>query len=359
MALVQVSDVIVPEIFTPYIRQLTEEKARLVQSGVLAQSAAIDGLLAGGGLTFNIPSFQDLDASDATGSDNVSTDQVSDIQAASFESGTPTDANRGDSVPDKLATSQEIAVRLSRNKSWSTANLAGELAGDDPMQAIADRVAFYWTRRLQRIFIATWNGVIADNVLAPTGGDTHVQDDLENDISGASFIDGVTNFSAEAFLDAAVTMGDSMENLTAVMVHSVVFNRMQKNNLIDFIPDARGEIQIPTFLGREVIIDDAMPRTGQVHDTWLFGSGSSSLGSAGATVPTEVHREPLAGNGGGQEILTTRQVWTIHPTGHAFIQGAIPDGGPTNANIAAAASWSRRYPERKQISFARLVTREA
>lgn len=33
--LTQVADVIVPEIFTPYIQQMTEQKARLVQSGVL------------------------------------------------------------------------------------------------------------------------------------------------------------------------------------------------------------------------------------------------------------------------------------------------------------------------------------
>jgi hypothetical protein len=34
---------------------------------------------------------------------------------------------------------------------------------------------------------------------------------------------------------------------------------MQKNNLIDFIPDAEGHINIPTFLGRRVIVDDGMP----------------------------------------------------------------------------------------------------
>lgn len=357
MALTQVSDVIVPEIFTPYIQQLTEEKARLVQSGVLTQSAFLSNLLAGGGKTFSIPSFQDLDASDSTGADVVSTDGVADIQAASFSGGTP--ATRLDGTPGKIGTAEEIAVRLNRNRAWSSSDLTGQLAGADPQSAIGNRVAFYWTRRLQAIFVNTWNGVIADNAAAPTGTDTHTAGDLTNDISGASFIDGVTNFSAEAFLDAAVTMGDSMEDLTAVMVHSVVFNRMQKNNLIDFIPDARGEIQIPTFLGREVIIDDGMPVTSNVYDTWLFGRGAASLGSSAAKVPTEVSREALAGNGGGQEVLSTRQVWSIHPTGHAYIQSSIPSGGPTNANLAAAANWSRVYSERKQISFARLVTREA
>lgn len=357
MTAVQVSDVIVPRIFTPYTRQLTEEKARLVQSGILAVNPLLSQLLAGGGKTFDVPSFQDLDASDSTGAESVATDDIADIQAADFAGGTP--ATRADLTPAKIATSNEVAVRLVRARAWSSTGLAAELAGADPMAAIASRVAYYWTRRLQRIFVSVWNGVIADNLLAPTGGDTHTQYDLINDISGGSYVDGVTNFSAEAFLDAAVTMGDSMQDLTAMMVHSVVFSRMQKNNMIDFIPDARGEISIPTFLGREVIVDDGVPRTGQVYDTWLFGSGAAQLGQADADVPTEVHREPLAGNGGGQEVLTTRRVLAIHPTGHAYIQGSIPDGGPSNTDLVAAANWSRRFPERKQIKFAVLRTREA
>ncbi len=337
----KIADVVVPEIFTPYVRQLTEEKARLVQSGVLARDAAVDVLLAGGGLTFNVPSWRDLD-NDA---DNVSTDN---------------DASA--STPNKIQTSQEIAVRLSRNSSWSSMDLTAALAGEDPMNAIADRVAYYWTRRLQAVFIANMNGLFADNAAAPTGTDTHAQDDMLNDISGGSYVAGVTDFSAEAFLDTAVTMGDSMEQLVAIMVHSVVYNRMQKNNLIDFIPDARGEINIPTFLGREVIIDDGVPATGSVYDSWLFGLGSVRLGVSDPKVPTEVERVASAGDGGGQEILYNRTEWSMHPTGHAYI-GTAPSGGPTNAatsnNLANAGSWSRVWPERKQIKIARLVTREA
>lgn len=359
MAAVQVSDVVVPEVFTPYTQQLTEEKARLVQSGVLVASPVLNQLLAGGGKTFTVPSWLDLDASDSTGADNVSSDDVADIQAASFENGTPTDANRKDAVPKKITSAEEVAARLVRNQNWSSTGLARELAGSDPMAAIAGRVAYYWVRRLQRIFIATWNGIIADNLLEPSGDDTHVQYDLINDIKGASFVDGVTNFSAEAFIDTATTMGDSQNMLTAVMMHSVVYGRLQKNNLIDFIPDARGEINIPTFLGREVIVDDGMPRTDSVYDTWLFGAGAAQLGEALADMPTEVSRQALAGNGGGQEILTTRRVYCVHPTGHAYIQSSIPNGGPSNTNLAAAANWSRHYPERKQVAFAVLRTREA
>ena len=358
----QVVDVIVPEIFTPYVQQLTEEKARLIQSGILVVNPAMNTLLAGGGITFNVPSFRDLD----NDTDLISTDAVADRLAATV-AGAWTGGLNNDSTPLKTGTDQEIAVRLSRNNSWSSSDLTAQLAGADPMESIASRVAYYWTRRLQAAFIATYQGLSKDNGVTDGG-------DYANDIAGASFVDGVTNFSAEAFLDAAVTMGDSMDQLTGIMVHSIVFNRMQKNNLIDFIPDARGEIQIPTFLGREVIVDDGMPNgaaavrgdggvgAAGIFESWLFGAGMGQLGVGSAKVPTETERLPSAGNGGGQEVLHTRVEWAIHPVGHAYV-GTSPNGGPGNGvgtnDLNVAGSWARVYPERKQIKFARLVTRES
>lgn len=341
----RVSDIIVPEVFTPYMQQLTEEKSRLVQSGLLARSSALDTLLGGGGLTFQVPSFNDLDNDE----DRVSTD--TSVPFAAADASLPAGVARPPN-PLKIQTLKEVAVRMNRNNSWSSSDLAAILAGADPMNAIASRVAAYWVRRLQTSFIATWRGVIADNAANDSG-------DYINDISGGGFVDGVTNFSAEAFLDAAQTMGDSQDDLVAVAVHSVVYNRMQKNNLIDFIPDSEGRINIPTFLGREVIVDDGVPRTGSVYDTWLFGAGATQFGVGSPPVATEVERKAGGGNGGGQDVLYSRVMWSIHPTGHAFVQSSIPDGGPANGDLDDASSWNRVYTERKQIKFARLVTREA
>ena len=334
----RISDVVVPEIFTPYVQQLTEEKSRLIQSGAVVSDSRFTSLLSGGGLTFNMPSFKDLD-NDA---ENTSTDDPA-----------------VHSTPNKIGTATEIQVRLSRNNSWSSMDLTAALAGADPMQAIANRVADYWTRRLQVAFVSTMNGIFAQNATATNAN--HVQNDMSHDISGASYAAGVTDFSAEAFIDAAGTMGDSMEDLSLVLMHSVVYMRAQKNNLIDFIPDSEGRISIPTFLGRQVVVDDGMPTTGGVFNTWLFGSGAVRYGAGNPAVPTETKREPTAGNGGGQDILFNRVEWVMHPTGNAYV-GTPPAGGPSNAattnNLAAAASWARVFSERKQIKIARLITRE-
>lgn len=335
----QISDVIVPEIFTPYVQQLTEEKSRLIRSGAVARDAALDAFLAGGGLTMNAPSWKDLD-NDA---DNVSSD----------------DPNTS-STPNKIGTVNEIVVRLSRNNSWKTADLTSALAGSDPADAIARRVGDYWVRRLQAAFVATMKGVFADNAAAPSGTE-HTQNDMTHDVSGSSFVDGVTNFSAEAFVDACVTMGDSMQDLGIVFVHSIVYARMQKNNMIDMVPDATQQIMIPTFLGREVIVDDGVPFSGGVFESWLFGAGAVRLGMGSPKVPTEVDRLPAEGNGAGTEVLYNRTEWCLHPVGHKYA-GTPPNGGPSNAstsnNLANAGSWQRVYPERKQIKVARLITRE-
>lgn len=349
MAVTKIADVVVPEIYTPYKQLVTEQKSALIQSGVVARDASIDTLLNGGGLTFNTPSWKDLDNDE----ENTSTDNE-----ASF------------SVPKKIGTVTEISVRLNRNQSWSAMDLAADLAGSKPMTAIGNRVGYYWTRRLQAMFIATMQGVFADNAAAPTAGE-HVQNDLTNNISGAAYSAGVTTFSAEAFIDTAVTMGDSAEALGMCFMHSIVYARAQKNNLIDFIPDANGMINIPTFLGRRVIVDDGLPNPAGVgaaqtaagiYHTWLFGGGAVRYGVGTPETPFETDRLPSAGDGGGQEVMYDRVQWCLHPVGHAYV-GTPPNGGPTNAatanNLASATSWRRVFTERKQIKIARLITRES
>lgn len=336
----RLSDVIVPEIFGPYSATMTEEKSRLVASGAVVRDTVLDNALAGAGTTFNEPSYKDLD-NDA---ENISSDDPAQT-----------------SSPNKIGTLQESQVRLSRNNSWSSMDLTADLIANDPMLAIANRVSDYWKRREQAIFIATMKGVFANNDTATDA--YHTQKDMTFDVSGASFSAGVTNFSAEAFVDACLTMGDSMDSLGMMCVHSIVYGRMLKNNMIDFIPVSinGAAIRVPTFLGREVIVDDGMPFSSGVFDTWLFGSGAVRMGRGSAKTPVEVERKASSGNGSGQDILYNRVELCLAPKGYAYV-GTAPAGGPTNANtsnnLANAASWRRAFTERKQIKIARLITRE-
>lgn len=341
MATVKIADLVNPDsanILAQYVLEQTERKSALIQSGAVVMDSRLNGALAGSGMTFNEPSFNDLD-NDA---ENVSSDDDTAL-----------------STPSKITSTVEVQIRLSRNKSWSAMNLAGELTKADPLAAVGDRIAHYWNEREQAAFISTVAGVFADNAAAPTATE-HVLNDMTKDIKGASFVDGTTNFSTSAFIDACVTMGDSLENLRMVAVHSVVYARMLKLQLIDFVQDASNPLaeRIPTYLGRRVILDDSMPATAGVYETWLFGDASVRMGRHAPMNAIETERKPSAGNGGGQDNLFSRTEMIIHPVGCKYVGATTVSGGPSNATLALAASWQRAFAERKQIKIARLITRE-
>ena len=71
-------------------------------------------------------------------------------------------------TPGKIEAAQDEAVILRRGRAWGANDLAANLAGDDPMKAIADLVAAYWARRMQAILVAKLAGamgaVVATNV---------------------------------------------------------------------------------------------------------------------------------------------------------------------------------------------------
>jgi hypothetical protein len=339
-----IGDVIVPSIFTSYVQQLTAEKSAIIASGAMVLDPQATNLLSGAGKSFNMPSFRDLDNDE----ENVSDDDADD----DFTGGT------NNAVPKRIKTLQEIGVRLSRNQSWSSADIVTDLIAEDPMDAIANRVAAYWTRRLQNAFVNTMKGVFAMNAAAPINGSLHIANDMTHDIKGASYVAGVTDFSGSALVSAAVTMGDSMDDLTLMIVHSIVYARMLKNNLIDFVFESDVNPRVATFMGRRIVVDDGMPNTAGVFESWLFGSGVVAFGQGSPEVPTETERKPGSGKGGGSSILYNRTEWLIHPRGHAYVGANVAAGGPTNVNLAAAASWIRAFPERKQIKIARLITRE-
>lgn len=344
-----IADIIEPEIFTPYVQKLTEEKAEFVQSGILQTSPQIASFLAGGGLVETRPTWKDLD----NDVENVATEALSHVY-----SGTP-------ATPSKIQTYSEILVRLTRTKQWSAHKLQDYISGSDAMTAIGGRVAFWEARRLQAATLAVVAGVLADNDAAPTGADTHTQSDLTFDASGVGFVAGVTNFTAENLLDAKQTMGDSQGDLSILAVHSAVYNRMLKNDLIDFRPDSAQGSPLGSFQGMRLVVDDGMPKSGNVYHSYLFAPGALEYNYGTVVRGTEVDWLPDAGLGIGQEVLYRRWALCIHPMGHAYVGGTTNKGGPANGDastadtLAHAASWSRRTPERKQVKFARLITREA
>ena len=313
MAATKIANVIVPDVFNPYVVEKTAELSALFQSGIIRPDAALDTLARTGGTLLQMPFWTDL-----TGADEV----LSDAAAL---------------TPQNIAASKDIARLHARGKAWGVNDLAKALSGDDPMAQIGNLVAEYWARRFQALLISTLTGAFASSSMS---GNVH-------DISAVT---GADAFTGSTFIDAAHKLGDAESKLTAVMVHSLVFATMRKQNLIEFIPNSEGVYNIPTYLGKRVIVDDSMPVTSGVYTTYLFGEGAIGYGEGEAPVPTETDRDSLA----GEEYLINRRHFIMHPRGVKWNEASVAGEFPTNAECATAANWTRVY-ENKNIRIVKFV----
>ncbi len=326
MAVTALADVIVPEVWVPYVQQQTTEKSALVQSGIISSSPELDNLVTQGGKLINMPFFNDL-----TGDDQVVPPQGTNLAV------------------DKITTGQDVAVLLIRGKAWGAHELAGALAGADPMQAIANRYVAWWTRQEQKVLINILTGVFG------TALASHVND-ISTGTGDAAVISG------GAVLDTKQALGDAADALTALIMHSAVYTTLQKQNLIAFIPNARGEVNIPTYLGYRVIIDDGVPVSGagdeRVFTTYLVGSGAVGRGEGVpvSLTPVETDRNSL----GSEDYLITRRAFVLHPLGVAWKDPGSyttsTDPTPANADLAKAANWNL-VVDHKKVALAALKHR--
>jgi hypothetical protein len=265
-------------------------------------------------------------------------------------------------APLGIGTHVETAVRTERANWWSASKLSKyfNLRQHDPVGMILNDLAGYWAFQDQLMFLNMWIGVFADNDIAPGGADTHTQGDLTLDRSaGGVFSAGVTNFTAENFIDACQKMGDNKNSLGYIVTHSVVESTMEKGDLLDVVKDSQGGAP-NSYRGRPIIVNDEMTKgAGNVYHTYIFGAGSTRRGQGTPDVPLEMARYADGGNGAGMNVVWNRIRRCYHPSGYRFMGTPAAVGGVSDAELATAANWSRSTPERKNVKAVRLITTES
>jgi len=302
-----ISDVIVPEVFNPYVIQRTAELSAFYQSGIIARTPELDRLASSGGKLLNMPFWEDL-----TGADEV----LSDSTALTV---------------GKITAAQDVAALLARGRAWSVNDLAKALSGDDPMAAIGDLVADYWSRRFQTILIKTLDGIFGNNAT--------LMNTNQHDITGTPGKDGDDVISAKTAVDAIYKLGDNADKLTGFAMHSATVAKLTKDDLIETIPPSEGKPAVRMFLGKPVIVDDSLPVSEGVYTTYIFGAGAFGWGEGGAPVPVETARDALAGD----DILVHRRHFILHPRGVAFQNASVAGATPSNAELATYTNWKRVY----------------
>ncbi len=320
----KLSDVIVPEIFNPYFREASTNVNRFFRSGIMAN---VPDLNFGnrGGTRIQMPYWKALQERAQL------IDESTRLSVAKVEAG------------------KDEAVQHARALVYGASDLSGAFAGDDPMRAIADGVAENWSQEFNLIALASLRGALGS--LSHEASPVNTLD--ISALSGsASLIDG------HSFIDATQTLGDAKVGIVAVAMHSAVEATLAKNDLIEFVRDSQGNIVMRTFMGKEVIVDDAMaPESGGVYTTILFGNGALGFGEGNPKVPTATDRDELVG--GGQEFLVTRRHFVIHPRGIMWnpISGVPALATPSDAELEDPRNWVRCYSPKniRLVRFLHLV----
>jgi hypothetical protein len=315
MPATKIADIIIPGKFNPYVIQRTMELSALVQSGIIQNSAQFNSLASAAAKTVNMPYWEDLtgDAED-----------LSDAAALGVNA---------------IGTDKDIAAIHRIGKAWGANDLAANLAGDDPMRAIADLVASYWQRQIQKRLLATLKGAfLAINMV-----------DNVSDIS--ALVGDLACFTSSSFVDATQKLGDAKGQLSGIMMHSATEASLAKQDLIAYVTPSGTNDRIPYYMGKRVIVDDSCPVAAGTYTTYIFGQGAIALGNGSPVgfVPTETDRDSLA----GEDILINRQTLIVHPRGVSRT-GAIAGAGITIAECEAAVSWSRVY-EAKAVRMVQFI----
>lgn len=323
MAVTQITDVVVPDFFTPYVIERTAQKSKLVNSGIVSNDPTFSALVGKGGKLIDMPFWQDL-----TGDSQVPSDDGSEL------------------ATKKIGATEDQARRQIREDAWAVHGLSAILSGDDPLGAIVELVSDYWVRDEQKILISSIKGVFAAGSMS---GSIKAIHQTSGSVTAAHTLNGVT------MQDGLQLFGDRKDLLTAIAMHSATETWLKKLDLIDYMKDSAGGVDIPTYMGRKVIVDDTMPTEtvdGRlVYWTVLFGQGAFGLGNDTTPRPiqggfgdwyTEIGRKSLADT----TYLINRKQFILHPRGVKWNESSVVGVAPTNAELETAANWTRVFEQR-------------
>jgi len=326
------SDIIIPEVFTPYVIEQTTARDAFLASGVVQPMAELNAFE--GGDFINVPFWK----ANLTGDFEVLTDSTS-------------------LTPGKITADKQIGVILHRGRAFESRDLAALAAGSDPMAAIGSKVAAYVANQRQKDLLSCLGGIFGA---------------VGSDNSSASFVDltidgggsGETALSPRHVAEARAKLGDQGDKLSAICMHSNVYYDLVERRAIDFIYDnagqpdgsatqgstanAFGQVSVPTFMGLRVIVSDDVQQSGSSPNkkfaVYFFTEGAVASGEQLA-MQTETDRDILAKS----DAMSIDLHYCYHPVGAKW---GVTTTNPTRAELETIGNWSKVY-ETKNIGIVR------
>ena len=328
------SDIIVPEVFTPYVIEQTTQRDAFLASGVVRPMAELNATE--GGDFINVPFWK----ANLSGDFEVLSDSSS-------------------LTPGKITADKQVGVILHRGRAFEARDLAALAAGSDPMAAIGAKVADYVANQRQKDLLSCLKGVFGT-----LGTTTSSAAFFGLTIDGESG-DTPTVLSPRHVAEARSLLGDQGDKLTAVCMHSKVYYDLVERRAIDYVStaDARGTSTtqsggsmvaafgnptVPTYMGLRVIVSDDVQTEGSgsstEYATYFFTEGAVASGEQMA-MQTETDRDILAKS----DAMSIDLHYCYHPVGSKW---AVTTTNPTRAQLETVGNWSKVY-ELKNLGIVR------
>jgi hypothetical protein len=328
------SDVIIPEIFTPYVIEQTTLRDAFLASGVVQPMAELNATE--GGDYVNIPFWK----ANLTGDFEVLSDSTS-------------------LTPGKITADKQVGVILHRGRAFESRDLAALAAGADPMAAIGAKVADYVANQRQKDLIKCIEGVFG----SLTGSDSPAFSALRFDTSG------MTALGPRQVAKARALLGDQGDKLAAVALHSAVYYDLVERKAIDYITNTEarlataatgastinavggsiaaaygGDNAVPLYMGLRVIVSDDLAPTSTNYPVYFFTQGAIASGEQ-MGMQTETDRDILAKS----DAMSIDLHYCYHPVGAKWGVGTT---NPTQAQLATIGNWTKVY-ETKNLGIVR------
>ena len=333
------SDIIIPEIFTPYLVQETTKRDAFLASGVVQPMAELNATEDGGDF-INVPFF--------AANLNSTFERLTDSTSL---------------TPGKITADKQRAAVVHRGNAFESRDLAALAAGSDPMAAIGNKIADYIANQRQKDLLSCLKGIFGDV------GDTSSASFAALAVDGASG-DTPTQLSARQVVEGQSLLGDQGEKLAAIVVHPKVYFDLKERRALDFIYDdagqpdtgatqgslanAFGNVAIPTFMGMRVIQSADVQTAGSGASTeyvsYMFTQGAIGSGEQ-LGLQTETDRDILAKS----DAMSIDLHYVYHPIGSSFSTSV---SNPTRAQLETVGNWTKVY-ETNNIGIVRITTTSA
>jgi len=324
MALTQIADLWVPDVWAEGIVERMATLPSLINSGAVANSEEFNDYASGAGLSVNLPMWDDP------------TDEDDEIQVEDGALGTA-----------KLTTGTQIAPIMNRGKGWAGTTLSAATSGTEPVDFAASKIGMTRLKQRQKTLKSMLDGLFNSGGPLVDFTDNNASESIAGQTS-ANTID------TAMIINATVALGELEDDLEngAMFVHPTVLGALRLQDENNFERDSSGPFTIVRWKGIPIFKSNLLVRAGTtdglVYQTYFLASGVFARGEK----PQIAGGEELAGSRDAVSSLlqagdVAKNNWSLydrtrfllHPKGMKFT-GTPAGQSATNAELATPGNWA-------------------